>query len=251
MSVQSIERAFALLEVLSAGPAGVSEVAAAAGLPKSTAARLLGTLEEQRAVERLPGDTRYRLGPVIADLAIAITPTRSLVAVARPQLVRLTEATGEAAGLSVADGYDVLYIGQIDGPNPVQVRDWTGARIPMHAVPSGIVLLAEWPEVAVARYLDRELVATAPRTVVDPDGIRSKLEAARQGGHAWFYEEFADGINSVAAPLRDEHGAVVAALHVHGPAYRFPAPNTAADVAGRVMDAARRVSAQLGWSSPE
>ncbi len=250
MSVQSIERAFAVLEVLAESPAGITEVATAAGLPKSTVARLLATLEEQRAVERFPGDTRYRIGPVIADLATAITPTRSLVAVARPHLLRLTETVGEAAGLSVADGYDVLYIGQIDGPNPVQVRDWTGERIPMHAVPSGIVLMAHWPQERIARYVEQDLARFTDRTVVDPQGLAGKLAAARRDGYAWFYEEFAAGINSVAGPVRDAAGAVVAALHVHGPAYRFPAPGEAPAVAALVAEAAGRVSELLGYRAP-
>ncbi len=248
-TVQSVERAVDILEALARGPAGVSELAAATGLPKSTVARLLATLEPRGVVERLAGDTRYRLGPTVAELAGAVTPTRNLVGVARPHLVRLTEALGEASGLSVADGYEVQYLDQVESPNPVQVRDWTGSRIPLHVVPSGIVLLAHWPATARQRYVARALERFTEHTVTDPTALRAKLAAARKEGSAWGREEYAPGINSVAAPVRDESGAVVAAVHAHGPAYRFPPAGADDNVARLTADAAAAISERLGFAT--
>src|SRR5919108_1011018 len=85
--VQSIERAFAVLGALADGPVGVTEVSDRVGLPKSTVARLLGSLVREGAVEQLPGDARYRLGGRLVTLAASIVPTRSLIAIARPHLV--------------------------------------------------------------------------------------------------------------------------------------------------------------------
>jgi DNA-binding IclR family transcriptional regulator len=243
-TVQSVERTFTILEALAREPAGVSRLASVTDLPKSTVARLLATLEARQAVERSPDDPRYRLGPAIAELAASVTSSRNLIAVARPHLADLTDDVGEASGLSVADGYDVHYVDQVEGPNPVQVRDWTGSRIPMHAVPSGIVFLSGWPAARITRYAARDLERFNPNTVVDAAGITSKLAEAREAGHAWGQEEYAEGINSVAAGVRDQAGAVAAAVHVHGTAYRFPAaPDT---VASRVEETAARISEQLG-----
>ncbi|MDQ3407999.1 MAG: helix-turn-helix domain-containing protein, partial [Chloroflexota bacterium] len=105
--VQSIERAFAVLSALSDGPLGVTEVAERVDLPKSTAARLLTSLTREGVAEQVPGDSRYRLGARIVSLAAGIVPTRSLVALARPVLVELASAVGEAAGLSVVEGFVV------------------------------------------------------------------------------------------------------------------------------------------------
>ena len=144
-SVQSVERAFAVLRCLASGPAGVSEVAERSHLPKSTVSRLLSTLNELGAVDQLGAGGDYRIGDLMVELAAAAQPGRSLVAIARPHLVQLTEALGEATGLSVLDGHDVHYLDHVEADHPVQVRDWTGERLPAHLVSSGFVLLAGAP----------------------------------------------------------------------------------------------------------
>ena len=243
--VQSIERAFAVLAALQDGPIGVTEVAERVALPKSTVARLLAALVDEEAVEQVPGGTSYRLGPRIVGLAAAVPPTRSIVALARAELVDLAASLGEAAGLSIADGFAVQYIDQVDTPNPVQVRDWTGTRIPMHSVPSGQVLLAGLGPVALERYVARPLEAFTPLTITDAAALRRRLRDVLRQGYAWGREEFALGITSVAAPVSDQAGELVAAVHVHGPSYRFPAPGSEDEVTRRVVAAAARISARM------
>jgi len=116
----------------------------------------------------------------------------------------------------------------------------------MHAVPSGFVLLVEWPEEALSAYLARDLAAPTPRTLIDPARVRERLAEVRAAGYAWGLEEFAEGIDSIAAPIRDARGHAIAALHVHGPSYRFPVPGDEARVAGAVASAAAEVSRLLG-----
>jgi IclR family transcriptional regulator, acetate operon repressor len=244
-SVQSIRRAFDVLGALADGPLGVTDVAHRSGLPKSTAARLLATLTGEGAVEQVPGDASYRLGPRLATLAAGLTPIRSLAAVARPTLEELAAASGEAAGLSVPEGDLVHYIDQVATPNPVSVRDWTGTRAPLHAVSSGQVLLAFRMPAAVNRYVSRPLDGFTPRTLVDPDAVRGRLHAIRRVGYAWAIEEFDEGISSVAAPIADASGEVVAALHVHGPSYRFPPIGRDDVLAAMVVAAAARIADSL------
>ncbi|MBA3876476.1 MAG: IclR family transcriptional regulator [Anaerolinea sp.] len=243
--VQSIERAFTVLGALADGPVGVTDVAGRVGLPKSTAARLLASLEREGAVEQVPGETRYRLGPRLVSLAAGLRDTRGLVAIAHPTLVALAGELGEAAGLSVPDGRTVHYVDQVDSPNPVQVRDWTGSRIPMHAVSSGQVFLAHLPSPAVARFLAEPLERFTSWTITDAGTLLERLRDVRRDGHAWVREEFAEGIASVAAPIAGADGEVVAAVHAHGPTYRFPTPGTEAAVAVAVQAAAARIGVRL------
>lgn len=138
--VQSLERAFAILDEVARRPAGVTAIAERVRLPKSTVARLLATLEDVDAVERFEG-VRWRIGPGVEALTTAVSRERSLISIARPLLVDLVAELGEDAGLGLPDGNEILYVDQVESDNPVQVRDWTGTRAPMHAVPSGLVLL--------------------------------------------------------------------------------------------------------------
>jgi IclR family acetate operon transcriptional repressor len=244
-TVQSIHRAFAVLTALADGPIGVTQVAARASLPKSTAARLLVSLADEGVVEQVPGETRYRLGTRIVMLAAGVRPTRSLVGLARPALAGLAESTGEVAGLSVPDGFLVHYVDQVDSPHPVGVRDWTGTRIPMHAVSSGIVLLAHLVPADVDRFLAQPLQRFTPRTVTDPARVIARIDAARRDGFAWTRDEYADGISSVAAAIADDAGDVVGAVHVHGPSYRFPKSGAQGDVGRAVVATAALITARL------
>jgi DNA-binding IclR family transcriptional regulator len=249
--VQSIERAFAVLAALGPGPLGVTEVAERVRLPKSTVARLLTALAAEGAVERVPGGTDYRIGELLVGIASHGVPARSLIALARPQLVELAAETGEAAGLSIPDGFLVHYIDQEDSPNPVGVRDWTGTRLPMHAVSSGIMFLANLPPEDVDRFLQGTLERFTAGTVTAPQRIRERLRRACLDGVAWTRDEVAEGISSVAAAVADEKGEVIGAVHVHGPSYRFPGPDGTASAGDReriealVVTAAARVSRSL------
>lgn len=240
-TVQSVERAFAVLRSLSSGPAGVTELADRVELPKSTVSRLLSTLEELGAVEQVEAGGSYRIGAGMLDLAAAVQPGRTLIASARPQLLELARTTGEAAGLSVADGHEMLYLDQVNPDTELQVRDWTGTRIPMHAVPSGQVLLADASADEVDRYVAAPMARFTAHTIVDEATLRERLAQVRAAGYAWALDEFADGLSSVAAAIRDADGRSVASLHVYGPTYRFPGDRDRREIGRLVHDAASRI----------
>ena len=246
--VQSVERAFAVLGALADGPLGVTDIADRVSLPKSTVARLLRTLQDEDAVEQRTGDSRYRLGDRIASLAAGITAGGSIVSIARPDLEELAATAGEAAGLAIPDGFRVHYIDQVDTPNAVQARDWTGTRVPMHAVPSGQVILAHLPPAELDRFLAGPLEPFTPNTLTEPAALRGRLDSVRAEGLAWVHEEFDLGIDSVAAPIVDSGGTAVAAIHVHGPSYRFPRRDSSR-LAEQIVAAAAAISDRLDRTS--
>lgn len=243
--VKSIERAFSLLRSLAVGPAGVTELAQRSGLPKSTVARLLSTLEAEGAVSQEESWGKYQLGSTIIDLAGAAAPGHSLISAARPYLWELTELTGETSGLSILDGDVVVYLDHVESTEEVQVRSWTGERVAAHLVPSGLVLLAHQSSERVDDYLNNKLEATTERSISDPAQIRSRLHLVRQAATMWINGEFDEGINSVASPVITSSGHVAAALHIHGPAYRFPPEGQAELIAKALADSAKRLGALL------
>lgn len=243
--VQSIERAFAVLGALAEGPVGVTDVADRVELPKSTVARLLASLAREGAVEQVPGGTDYRLGSRIAALAAGADPIRGLIAVAHPALAELVASIGESAGLSVLEDGMIHCVDQVDTIHEVQVRDWTGTRAPVHAVPSGHVVLASLAAADLEAYLARPRDRLTSRTLVSSDALRDRLVEVRRRGYAWVLDEFADGLTSVAAGVANERGAVVAAIHVHGPSYRFPGGRDERTIGEEVARVAGRVAARL------
>ena len=142
--------------------------------------------------------------------------------------------------MSVLDDGDVLYLEQLSSDAPVQLRDWTGERVPPHCVSSGLVLLAHAADANANSILGRPLPRLTARTMVAPAKLRRRLAGIAQRGSEWVYGEFDDDINSVAAPVFDGGDRAVAALHVHGPSYRFPGEHDPARIADGVADAAQR-----------
>jgi DNA-binding IclR family transcriptional regulator len=246
--VQSVERALSILRALSAGPAGVTELAERVDLAKSTVSRMLSTLEDIGAVAQVETGGRYRLGPLMAEIAGSMAPTKSLIESAHPLLAELSKATGEAVGLSVREEGQVRYILQTAQTGEVQVRDWTGFASPLHVGAAGVVLLAYAPELVITGYLAGELVAFTPKTVVDPKTWASRLTACRATGWEWVFGEFSEELNSVAAPVRDANDQVIAAIHVHGPTFRFPGAESPETIGKKVAETANRLTQALRQS---
>ena len=243
MAVQSIDRVFQVLKALAVEPSGVTELASRGR--SAQVDRGPNAVEPRRPGrgDQRPGRHLHAIGIGLVELAGVIDATAALATVVRPHLVWLSDQLGEAAGFSIPTGYTIQYMVQVESPNPVQVRDYTGLMVPMHIGP-GLCVMAQWPAEEVDRYLSRPLEAYTTHTVVDASGIRTGLEAIRGSGHCWIHEEFAEGINSVAAPVLADGERALGAIHVHGPAYRFPAEGRADSIASLVMDAVARFSSR-------
>jgi len=168
-AVRSVDRAAALLLALgeSAGEAGVTELARRLGLHKSTASRLLATLQKRGLVEQDDETGKYRLGLVVIRLAERAERTLDLRGIAMPELERLARLTHETTGLGTVNGDSLLTVAQADGPNLIAVGDWTGRSVPLHCVASGKVLMAALAEREVLRIVRRGLVTFTERTIVE------------------------------------------------------------------------------------
>ena len=161
-AVRSVDRAAALLLALgdSQGEAGVTELARRLGLHKSTASRLLATLQKRGLVEQDDETGKYRLGLVVIRLAERAERTLDLRGLAMPELERLARLTHETTGVGILDGESLLTVAQVDGPNLIAVGDWTGRSTPLHCVASGKVLMSSLAEREVLRMVRRGLVST-------------------------------------------------------------------------------------------
>ena len=240
-AVRSVDRAAALLLALgdSQGEAGVTELARRLGLHKSTASRLLATLQKRGLVEQDGETGKYRLGLVVIRLAERAERTLDLRGIALPELERLARLTHETTGLGILEGDSMLAVAQADGPNLIAVGDWTGRATPLHCVASGKVLLAALAEREVLRIVRRGLVSYTERTITELEPLLEELARIRRRGYATAIGEYELGLNAVAAPVHDARGNVIAAVDIWGPAFRLT-PRRVPELAAQAREAAAR-----------
>ncbi len=206
--------------------------------------RFLGSLRAAGAIQR-ESDGTYSIGPTIIRLAGGATARPDLLTVAGAHISALAKLTNETAGIAAAVDDDVLHLGQISSDADVQVRDWTGEQVPAHPGCTGLVVMAYWPDEQVDRYLAQPLESFNEYTVTDPEAIRKRLEHIRATGYLWTTDEYALGVTSAAAPVRDSSGRAVGALHVFGPSYRFPGPADTDSLSTELCRRAEQISSVL------
>ena len=183
------------------------------GLPLSTTYRLAAELVEWGGLERGDG-TGYRIGMRMYELGSLAPRAGTLREVALPYMQDLYEATRENVHLAVQDGLEVLYVETIAGRGSVPIRSRRGGRLPLHATGVGKVLLAYAPREMYEEVLAEGLTRYTPYTIATPGHLRRALADVRRTGIAYAREEMSLGSLSVAAPVLDGDGVVVAALAV-------------------------------------
>ncbi len=221
-SVQSVDRALHILEILAAnGEYGVTDIANELEIHKSTASRLMSALQARGLVEQLSDRGRYRLGMGLVRLAGTVTSSHSAVSGSRPVTRALANEVGETVNIAVLDGNVVLYVDQVTGPSMMTMRSWLGQSVPPHVTATGKVLTA-WldPESRIAAR-PNSWEKLAPNSIDTPDALEIELAKVRELGYAVANEEMESDFVAIAAPIRDEHNEVIAALCISGPASRI------------------------------
>jgi IclR family acetate operon transcriptional repressor len=237
---QAVDRASTLLvAVLQADrPVPFADLAAAAALPKSTASRILTSLERHGLVRRGP-DASVRPGPVLARYA-GSGRADALLRLAQPHLDRIGELTGETVNLAVPGPTAVEQIAQVDSRYMLGAVNWVGRDVPFHCSALGKVFLAHRTVSIPKGRLERR----TDRTITSRDHLASELATVRRLGYAVADSELEPGLVAVAAPITDADGAVVAAVSVTGPSVRLTGDRIPG--VGRLLVAeARAVSAAL------
>jgi IclR family acetate operon transcriptional repressor len=249
-AVRSVDRAASLLLALGEcpGETGVTELARRLGLHKSTASRLLATLERRGLVEQDEESGKYRLGLVVIRLAERAERTLDLRGIALPELERLARVTRETVTIGIAEGDAYLTVAQVDGPNMVACPDWTGRTTPLHCVASGKVLLAAMAERDVLRIARPGLPARTARTITGLEALLEELARVRRRGFATAFSEWIEGTNGVAVPVADARGRVIASIAVWGPAFRVTAGRVA-EIVTNAREAAAAVTVRLGGAA--
>jgi DNA-binding IclR family transcriptional regulator len=243
-SVQSVDRAVALLKAIAAGPvpSTAAELALACGINRSTAWRLLSTLEANGLVEREPLSQRYVIGYAAFQVASAADDD-AIARRLRPIIARVAEQTGEIVTLAAARRFSLVYVDQADPPKSLS-PNWMGRPIPLHATSSGKVFLAWLPDQEREALLAGELEAFNDRTITDRGQLEAELSEIRRLGYGTCMGEYEDFSNGVSAAVLDVRSRPVVIVNIWGPSQRVTRGRLPS-LGRAVLRAAHEISAGL------
>jgi DNA-binding IclR family transcriptional regulator len=228
---QSLVRGVGLLRALAGRPGGatVAELAEAVGIPRTTASRLLATLEELGVAERLPRSRGWIVGAELARLSREADPFARLRERARPVLETVSDEVRESAMVSVVHGnWETETVVQVDAPNLVGATNWLGQRFGgvLHASAVGKLALAQLTDDEIRARFASPLRALTPGTLTEADALIAHLHGVREQGYAATIDELETGLTAVAVPIDDEYtlrfsSARVLSVSISGPSARL------------------------------
>jgi IclR family pca regulon transcriptional regulator len=244
--VQSLSRGLAVIRAFDADhpELTLSEVARATGLTRAATRRFLHTLVEL-GYTRTDG-RKFALRPKILELGYAYLSSLSLPEVAMPHLERLVEQLHESSSVCVLDAGEVVYVARVPTKRIMTVAISVGTRFPAYATSMGRVLLAGRSDDWLDGYLvSAELRALTPRTIHDPAPLRTELLRVRRQGWALVDQELEEGLRSIAAPILDSDGQVVAAVNLSTHASRRTLDDIRRELLPPLLATARHIADDL------
>ncbi|AXW60606.1 IclR family transcriptional regulator [Ralstonia solanacearum] len=245
---QSLEKGLAVLGAFNAQrrTMTIAEVAAATGINKSSAQRMVYTLEQLGYLRKHPQTRRYQLTPAVMKIGFNYLAANTLIDVANPFLAELTKVTTETSCLTEPDQGEMVYVARFVSAQFVPVHMPIGSRIPMYCTASGRAYLAALPEREAQAIVETsERIAHTMHTRTGVADIMETLREARQRGYAVNREELFLGDMTIAAPIIGGNGKPLGAIHLVAPTGRWTVEDMEAKLAPPLLQCARAVSTSV------
>ncbi len=223
----------------------LKDIATKLEVGQSTAYRLVHTLIQEGFVVRDPSAKSYRLAATSLAYSQTIITTLDLCRASLGIIEKLAETTRETAHISVFKDQQALYLLKIDSSYPVHLLSHAGRKNPIHCTSTGQVLLAYQSDETIEQVIHKGLTRYTSKTITDPIKFKSLLKTIRSQGYAVSQEELHEGVVSIAAPVKDSKGNVIAAVSIAGPTRRLNR-QTVPTLIRQVQRASNRVSLKLG-----
>jgi IclR family transcriptional regulator, KDG regulon repressor len=247
--VRIVSLALESIEILSkqARGKGVRELARDLQVGKSTAHRILQTLEAHKLARQDSETGRYVITARLIRMAALIQSNLDFQHVARPFLAALQKRCGETVYLGVLDSQEVVIVDRIDSAEPLRLSHNLGFREPVHSTALGKALLAALTDADLdSMFRDADLNAMTPKTTTSLGSLKSELKRVRLSGFAIDDEETWPGVRCVGAPVHDASGGALCAVSVSGPSVRIT-PERIASLAQEIRTTAESISSALGF----
>lgn len=241
--VQSLERGLLVINSFSSDHPSqtLSEVAERTGLTRATSRRILLTLADLGYVDQK--DRAFALTPKVLDLGYSFLSSFHVVEVAQPPLERLVDEVHESSSMSVLDGTEIVYVARVPTTRIMTIALALGSRLPAYPTSMGRVLLAGLSDAEFDRYMDQATFERlTPHTITSPKQIRSIIRSVRTDGYALVDQELEEGVRSIAAPIHNGRGEVVAAMNVSCHASRVSVERMHEELKPRLLETASEIS---------
>ncbi|MCP2281012.1 IclR family transcriptional regulator [Nocardia amikacinitolerans] len=223
-----------------------ARVADELGVARSTAYRMLTTLQARDMLRQDAVSKEFGPGPALVELGIAVIGAADLKAEARPTLERLAERTGETVHLCALEGAHTLFLDGVEGGHVIRAGLRIGQRLPAHSTSAGKVLLAALdPAEILQRFPKAKLTGGTERALKTRRALEVELDEVRQRGIALNLSESESDLNAVSVAIRDSRGVARGALTISGPAYRLPVERIS-ELTADLLSGEREIAARLG-----
>jgi IclR family transcriptional regulator, KDG regulon repressor len=249
--VQSLERAFSLLEAIADSPDGIglTQLSRRTGLNSSTVFHLLKTMTQLGYIRQAEETKRYFIGSTLFCVAAAARTEVRIVNAADRIIRELAVSTGNTALFGMRSGDEIVVVAKAEGNGAFQISDRVGGMRPSHCTGMGKVMLAAMTEERLQRHLATyELKGYTPNTITERVRLLQELDEVRRSGLAFDDAEFHPELRCVAAPVHDFTGQVIGALAMSGPAWRLSLQALQAR-SPQLRAAANELASQLGYEA--
>lgn len=252
--VPGLQRGLRILEILGAAaePMSLSEIARKMELSRSSAFRLVYSLRHMGFLKEAEQKNTYTLGARVLNLGFAYLNQLPITSIARPHLAALRDKTGVSAHLSVLEGHDVLYLGSHQARTGFVSNMVTGTRTDAYASAIGWCLLSSLSDAELAAFCDGlEMRAKTEHTPTSLIELKARVDQVRADGYVFSRGFREPGGSSVAVPVRDNTGKVVACVNISGPDSGFDFDRIDSFYVPETRATALRISRELGYGGPE
>ncbi|MDR7313793.1 IclR family transcriptional regulator [Brevibacillus nitrificans] len=224
----------------------LNEMVELSGIPKTSIHRMVGSLEGMDFLQK-GEDGRYSLGLLFLQFGQLVAERLDIRQIALPAMTKLRDQVEEAVNLIIRDGKEAIYIEKLDTNHPVRLYTKIGRRSPLYAGACSRIILSYIEEKERERYLqETELIPIGHGTITDKERLRQELELAREKGYTISCSELENDTVSIAAPIFDHTGRLVAGISIAGPQVRFEKERIP-DLIGHLLKTSEEISRELGW----
>lgn len=246
--VQGLQRGLSVIRAFGNSPSlTIAEVAGRTGLTRAVARRYLLTLQELECV--VSQGNKFSLTPRLLDFGFAYLSTLDVPDLARPFVQRVVDTLHESCSVAVLDGADAVFVLRVQANRLMSMNIRVGTRLPAYAGSMGKVMLANLPPEQLDAYFAKATFKRfTPKTICDETSLRTALAEVRAKGYAFADEEVEAGVRTVAAPLYNRTGQVVAAINISSHAWRVSMKELKKSYLPVLLDAAGQISRALGYS---